>query len=358
VSWELLPLAEWSRLSATWDELAQLYCAGHPLLDALFLGPLLDSFGGERTYVAVQTAHGTPVRMMLIEDLGWGAWETFSPPQLQIAGVVAAPGSELAAAQRDLWRSLPGVNWLIGLQRWDEFYQGHVSGLGAEFERVPYATTMSVSVQGTFEDYWKTRPKKLRSNVGRYFRRVEEAGIEWRFTELSALADVDAAIIRYGELESRGWKGEEGSAIHEGNEQGTFYRAVMANFARHGSARVYELHFNDDLVASRISIESSGMLVFLKTTYDEQRSEFAPGRLLLRLVLERIFERSACKTAEFYTNASTDQLQWSTQSRQIVHINCHRSRWLRSVHGVWHRLHAAPYVASLASAGSDSPNVA
>ena len=66
-------------------------------------------------------------------------------------------------------------------------------------------------------------------------------------------------------------------------------------------------------------------LVILKTTYDERLSKYAPGRVLLKRLLEQ--HSSACPTGnvEFYTNATRDQLSWATDSRAIRHIRLFRN---------------------------------
>ncbi len=337
MSWEIFSVSDWAQWSAAWAQLAQACCSNHPLLDPLFIGPLLDNFGGPDTYLAVQTEQGAAIRMILLERRGWGNWESFTPSQMPLATVVAADHARLAPAIRTLWPKLPGIGWLIGLQRWDEHYQGSLRELGPEFETVPYATTISVAIEGPFSSFWHARPSKLRSNIGRYLRRIEKTGLGWRFSEVSATAEVDAAILEYGRLESRGWKGAEGSAISEDNLQGRFYRAVMRNFSGRAQARVFELRVGEHLVASRLGIDNGAMVVFLKTAYDEERSDLAPGRVLLYLVLERLFNEGRLRRAEFYTNASPDQLQWCTDSRGIGHLNCHRAVWLRRAHEAWHR---------------------
>ena len=64
------------------------------------------------------------------------------------------------------------------------------------------------------------------------------------------------AVDRYGALESRGWKGAQGTAVRHDNEQGRFYDAVMSNFARDGCAHVYELYLGEQLAASRLLVSN------------------------------------------------------------------------------------------------------
>ncbi len=337
MSWNVVPVGEWPRWREAWLALSRASSHDHALLHPAFIDPLIEAFAGADTFLAVDTENGSAAHMLLLQRRGWGNWESFTPSQMPITSIVAAEAGRLASALESLWRALPGCNWLLGLQRWDERYQGAVGSLGPTFETVPYATTMSIDMNQSFAAYWQARPSKLRSNIGRYTRRLDKIEGGWSFRELNAPADIEAAVVEYGRLEGRGWKGAEGSAIGDDNEQGRFYRAVMRNFAALGRAHVFELRLGGQLIASRMGVDSGGMLVFLKTAYDEQHSEIAPGRILLHLTLERAFLMQGLTQAEFYTNASADQLQWCTESRAIGHVNCHRTTWIRKAHGLWQK---------------------
>lgn len=95
----------------------------------------------------------------------------------------------------------------------------------------------------------------------------------------------------------------------------------MSGFAATGNAMVYELWFGRQLAASRLVISSNEMVVMVKTTYAEELARFAPGRLLLRQVVEHLFTLCPGSVIEFYTNASVDQLAWATGQRKIRHIS-------------------------------------
>ena len=82
---------------------------------------------------------------------------------------------------------------------------------------------------------------------------------------------------------------------------------------------------DDQLAASRINVLDKHMLIALKTTYDETLSNYAPGRLLLYLLIEREFLLKRVQRIELYTDATADQLSWSTGQRNIEHLTIYRS---------------------------------
>ncbi len=95
-----------------------------------------------------------------------------------------------------------------------------------------------------------------------------------RIGQVTKLEEMKVAITRFGIMEMMGWKGTGGTAVHSDNVQGHFYIDVMRNFAKRGKASIYELYFNDILVAMQLCIASPNMLILLKTTYNESQSSF------------------------------------------------------------------------------------
>ena len=204
-----------------------------------------------------------------------------------------------------------------------------------------HALTINIDVAGEaagFDAYWAQRSKKLSQNIRRYAHRLEKDGGGRQLLRLTEAAQMGAAVARYGELESSGWKGREGTAIRIDNAQGEFYREVLERFAASGQGAVYECWFGDRLAASRLVIGSPAMLVMLKTSYDESLSEFAPGRLLLFDLIRQTFAEGGCRTIEFYTNATPDQLAWATGQRTIRHVTVFRNAGVRLVYETGRRL--------------------
>jgi len=129
---------------------------------------------------------------------------------------------------------------------------------------------------------------------------------------------------RYGQLEVAGWKGIEGTALPSAPRQLAFYVELMQSAAQSDQARVFELWFDNTLVASRLAVARDNVLVMLKTTYSESLAQYSPGWLLLRLVIEHAFDAWPGGKIEFYTDANPDQLAWATGKRWIQHTTVFR----------------------------------
>ncbi len=318
MSWEILPIRGGLGVHRDqWDALNHSIFQGHPMYESRFVGTLLAHMasGDERLCIY---RHSNRIEGMLIaKPCKPGQWGLFLPAQAQISPLLMGNFTPLGS----LLRALPGINWAIDLFAQDLLY----SPLASEPMSLPlitqdHATTTNISLDGTFEDYWQSRSRNLVKNMRRYRNRLSHEELPSRLDIIRDAKEMKQAVARYGAIERSGWKGREGTAVSIDNPQGAFYADLLEQYAATDQASVYEYYLGNRLAASRLLIQSQHMLVVLKTTYDESLAEFAPGRLLLYELLENEFAEKRAKVVEFYTNASKEQLSWSTGCRPIRHV--------------------------------------
>ena len=303
-----------------WDALNRRLFGGHPLLDSAFVGPLVELYGHETLQLACETVGGTLRSAVLVRPLGPGAWRVFALGPIQMTPALMAPDADWDG----LVRALPGLTLLLNVNMQDPEYS-HLAPCPPTRRAVDHAQTTCIALDGDFDTYWQSRSRHLRQNVGRHRRRLTESGLALEWRTHTAPAAVAAAVDRYGVLESAGWKGRNGTALHPGNLQGEFFRRVLTTCAGRGGARVWELYVDGRLAAARFAIGTPDMLLMLKTTYDEALAEYAPGLLLLREVVEREFVAGRHRRIEFYTNATPEQCAWATGIRWIRHFEVYRN---------------------------------
>jgi len=306
-----------------WDRLNRSLTGGHGMLDGAFVDALLRHFGENGVMLATAGNGGDePLAMLLVSHRrrGLGVWSSFLPSQTQIGPSLAPPQLDVGG----LFAALPGFASELDLLCNDPRFGDLRELPGLPVKRLPHALTMSVSLKGSFSDYWALRPRKLIQNMRRYLRRLQsEPGAE-RLEVISTPDAVAAAVDRYAALESSGWKGREGTAVSSDSPQGRFYAEVMRQFAARGEALVYELWLGEALIASRMLLLRDGMAIMLKTAFHESFERLAPGRILLLRTLEDLFQRAPGGVVEFYTNAEADLLAWSTSQRWINHVSVYR----------------------------------
>lgn len=330
MSWEKLPAAtEFTRHCEEWDALNLRLYGAHPFRDSRFVGAMLRHFGKGTEQLCIHRTGQAVDGMLLLAQRRPGVWTQFVPAQAQAAPVLIENKAIFSTLFPDLGRN----TWLIELLCQDPEFAPAGLLENSPIARVEtHALTMNVDLQGSFDEYWLARSKNLVKNMRRYQKRINDA---FGHAELRRITDPESmrgAVIRYGELESAGWKGQHGTAVHINNTQGLFYSEVLARFAETGQAEVAEYWLGDKLAASRLMTSGGGMTIILKTAYDEQLSKFAPGRALLKDLLEQAFLDKQVNTVEFYTDATADQLAWASRQRHICHVMLFRTPYLASLY--------------------------
>lgn len=310
-----------------WDALNQSLFNNHPMLGSRYVESLLRHFGDGSEHLCVLTSNGVTQAMCLLKPGKLGIWSTFLPSQAQIGLALISTPDTLT----DLIHSLPGKATRLDILCNDPEFGDLSGGDVATATPQNHALTMNIRLNGSFESYWAARSKKLIQNMGRYERRLAADHIECKFLCISAPDGIAPAMARYAALESKGWKATLGTAINVNNSQGLFYTELMIHYAATGNAMVFELWFGDQLAASRLVISSSDMPIILKNTYDETFDKYAPGRQLLKDVIQSLFASHPGKVIEFYTDANTDNLAWATGQRWIKHVSVYRSTFTENV---------------------------
>lgn len=328
MSWAVQPLSAVNETWwAAWARLQAEHASSHPLLDARMVELLCKHFGGGNLLAASLRSDGEVWMQTILAPDGGGKWTVFAPSQAPLSLVVFRRDLQDPFRQaRALFARLPGFVLALSCPMQDPLYSPF-SGDGACAHAVTWGTTIRASCKTGFDDYWTERPRDLRSNLRRYIKRADEefGNGAWQVTPITSPEDIGAAVDRYGDIESAGWKSQQGTALNRDNEQGRFYRAVLSDFATRGAATVFELRFREQLVASRLAVSGPSMSVMLKTTYDEQWKKFAPGRILLHFALKHFFDGGQRVPVEFYTKANADMLQWSSEQRDIRTVTLYRN---------------------------------
>jgi len=305
---------------AVWDDLNARRLDNHPMLSGLFVDSLLRHFGDGSEHLCVLEVGGSAEAMCVLSPRSRWIWTTFRPPQAQLGCLLIFDESALVG----LIEALPGRAAALDLMCIDPRLCGHLAGAAPSF-RQHHVRTMAVVVQGGYAEYLASRSSSLRKNLRRFAGAIEADALSPRYETIEDPAGVEAAVLRYANLESRGWKGAGGTALQPGNAQTRFYTDLLVAASQRGQASVHEMWLGSTLAASRLVLRSERMTVILKTTYDESLSRYAPGRLLLAEVLRAMHERGSGHAVEFYTDASADQLSWATDSRCIYDLRLYRS---------------------------------
>lgn len=310
--------------SGQWSRLNEMIHGGHPFSDYRFVFPLLQQFPRGDLTVAMLGGRLKPSALLVLQRYRPGLWRSLQRSQIQAAPqlLTAADMPALGA----LFGALPGTVLAIDFLCQDPYFSALLVAPDAgprRYER--HSLTANIDLRGHFDAYWQARPRGLRQTIARSFKRAEAKGTPLRLVTVEAPDRIEDAVHRFGRLESRGWKGAEGTAVSPENAQGLFYAEVFRAFAETEQAISYELYAGDEMVAQQLALASGTMCITLKTTHDERHRELAPGRVLDYEMLRLEFARRRFDRIELYTDADEAQLRWTTGDRWIEHVTCFRS---------------------------------
>lgn len=322
MNWTIYDSTQFRDVRDEWNEL-NIQSAGTPLLDAVFFESALRHFGDGSERIAISRDNGRAVAAGLFLAKGRGVWETFAPGQAPLGAWIQLPGVSLEALLDGLRMALPGSCLSIGLVRLDPDFLARPQGMG-RLSTLDYITTARLELDGTFDQYWKSRGKNLRHNVNRQRNLLAREGIR---TRLEIVQDPDMApqaVDEYGLLESQGWKGKEGTALHPVNPQGKFYRDILAYYCSKGEGVIYRYFYDDTLVATDLCVRRGGTITILKTTHDESQSKTSPALLLLQEIVQELFVNEDMQRLEFYGKVMDWHSKWTDVTRPMYHINFDR----------------------------------
>ena len=328
--WEVRPIAAFGDVAPLWDHL-NARRANTPLLDSDFFQILLRHHGApDSAVVAVASHQNEPIAAGLLSRVALGSCQTFQPSQAPLGAWVDLGIEEIETLLRNLLPALPGYPLVVAVTQQDPSISTRPM-TGAFLRTIDYIDTAAVPVDSSFADYWERRGKNLIKNIRRQRNKLQREGVAVSTRWVSDPAAIGRAVDEYGVLESRGWKGAEGTALHPDNLQGRLYRDLMEHYASRDEAFVYQYFYGSELVASELCLHRHKTMYMLKTTYDEAQRGTSPAMLMRQEMLMEIFDRKIFSAIEFYGRLMDWQPKWTEHRKTLYHINVYRSRILAAV---------------------------
>jgi hypothetical protein len=312
-----------------WDELNKR-CVNHILLDSLFVSCLIRHFASDRTFLGVSDDDRKP-GMVILDKVRPGFLQTFQPSQAPLGLIVLGTQEDIVGQIGDIVSCFPGYVLGLAVMQQDPSVTQFATVEHDEVERLDYITTSRLKLNGTFEEYWKTRSHNLVHNLARQRRRFGEQNLRFELVSQRDAACVFDELQIYGRLESSGWKSNDGTAITAENVQGHFYRELLENFCGMGEGVIYRLDMNGTPIASALCVERRGALMVLKITYDENVPRCSPGLLLHEEMLKSLFDQQKVKVIEYYGRYTDWHRKWTDEVRTMYHINFYRASWVPKV---------------------------
>ena len=338
-------MAHWDLLNAARGDLP--FLAARAICSALrTLGT-----GAERLLVGSQGDEVVAMFMLLPQDKF--RWHTFQPSQVPLGAWVAAAHLSLQELARSLMHGPLGFCLALSITQVDPQVAARMPD-AADSQHDDYIDTGWIDLTGSFDEYWAARGKNLRQNMRKQRVKLAADGVKLTLRALRDHTDMASAVAHYGRMESAGWKARHGTAIHPDNAQGRYYRELLEQASLSGEAVVYEYLFNDRVVAMNLCLARQGVLIVLKTTYDEQVQSLSPAFLLREAELQALFAQGHIHRLEYFGRLMDWHTKWTDQKRTLYHLTQYRWPILKRLAQARRRRAEASTEATTASLSSTS----
>ena len=153
----------------------------------------------------------------------------------------------------------------------------------------------------------------FRRNVRRQLRRAEEVWTIRAETASSGEA-LQRAFDQFLKIEASGWKGGEGlgSAIYCQPALLGFYQSLVRHFGARGECVINLLWFGEEAVAGEFALKIGRTLHILKCGYSEEHAKYAPGNVLLQMMIQQ-----ACEDTQIDTLSLVNDPLWSHRFKPL-----------------------------------------
>ena len=176
------------------------------------------------------------------------------------------------------------------------------------------------------DESWAIPENKIssrrRSDFRRSLRQAAELGEVTTEIVAPAVEQVDRLLDLAFEVESRSWKGENGTALSRDAARGAFYRRYAYHAARQGRLRLGFLKIGGETAAMQISVVQSAALWVLKVGYDPRFQKASPGILLMVEQIKRAVAEGLARYELLGTVEPWIQV-WTEHERKCVSLRAY-----------------------------------
>jgi len=254
------------------------------------------------------------------------------------------PIFEFLVKGREAADQLAATMFAVGARRLDlSFLRSDDSGFHAVKEEArsrafrtitqPVVLSPYVSSQGSWSAYQANLGAKLRSEIRRRERRLQDLG-DLSLQVADGSERLEDLLSEGFRVEQSGWKGDYGTAINSNPRRRRFYREVARWAGERGWLRLAFLRLDGRPIAFDLCLETDGVHFLLKTGFDHDFSRFGPGAILRSMMLERAFSGSIDAYEFLGTVAGANnrwKLEWADRFHERMRFQAFPPSLARSI---------------------------
>ena len=317
---------------AAWRELASQGKNGEPFFQPEWIEAFAGSFGKGKQHLLLSAwREGTLSGIAPLSRSGVFFGKIPARAYRSLSGIhscrydILLDDSDPERASKAMWRRLAVDQWWDVIEAQDvpadgDFFRlmRHANASGFITGVWPTRKMPFIKIPDRDKDPFSNCPKYSKKDRSRMKSKLIKLNSEGRVSFDVIESNHERALKEFIDLEASGWKGDNGSAIASNSTTRRFYELTTTGLAPRGLVRIYEMRFNDKLIASDLGFLMNGVFFSVKVAYDESFSRYSPGQLLNRHIIEDLWENGST-TFDLMGTRMPYKMVWTTEVREHSH---------------------------------------
>jgi len=180
-------------------------------------------------------------------------------------------------------------------------------------------TRPGIVLDGTWDDYLKTRPGRFRYNLRSRLRRLGEQGAV-EFRTATRPSEVRRALAILTALHARRWHGQHTATIFSSSASARrFYADACAKYAARGLLDLTLLEVGGRAIAGSLGFIDRDTYYYYVPAWEPSLAALAPSTLLLSHLVQRAYSLGL-KRFDFMLGDETYKARWASEDRETVNV--------------------------------------
>lgn len=157
--------------------------------------------------------------------------------------------------------------------------------LGFFVDKAPEFKNDWVEIGNGWDKFLQDQPRRLRKDTRKCIAKAQTAGLSLDITSQSSEKD-NIIVERILDLSRLSWKAQSKTDIGHSPKENLFFRELFKGFSRSEQATFFCLEIDGKDAASLVALRSNNCVYGVLSDFNEEMSEYAPGKLILLLMIE------------------------------------------------------------------------
>lgn len=191
-------------------------------------------------------------------------------------------------------------------------------GSGVPTAERPGRVSPYIDIEGSWEDFLATRPRKVTHEWERKGRKLDAAG-RVTVARFEGGTPTDRLIDEFIAVESRSWKERNGTSIGARGVE-TFYHEMARGLAETGAFRPFWVEIDGEMIAFLLGAVHGGTYFAMKTSYDAKYAALSPGVRLFAEAVRQAFGAGLARF-DFLGQRARWKDEWANAWREHVDVS-------------------------------------